>query len=130
MVPIAILGIALLGLLLLIQSQNKIIYGVSQGTYTAVDGDGGFFPSLTLDVRKNRFVFSYDPFSSYLNAGTFSLKKGKLFAETDDGKFTFVFAVIDNDTIQFVQKGSSEIPVRPEGPPVVDGMAFKFSDER
>lgn len=122
-------AIALLLLFLLfLQSQNKVIYGVSEGTY-AVSPEDPFSPRITFDLHKYRFTFDYNPLSSYLNTGTIELD-GRITATTDDGKYTYIFEVVDNDTIRFVQKGSSVIVSRLEGNPIADGTEFKFCDER
>jgi len=85
--------------------------------------------NITFDLHKNRFTLVCDPLSSYLNTGTIELD-GKITATTDDGKYTYIFEVVDNDTIRFVQNGSSDIASRLEGDPLADGTEFKFCDRR
>lgn len=128
MLVLAAAVVLLVLFLLFLQSQNKVIYGVSEGTY-AVSEEDIFSPYITFDLHKNRFTLVCDPLSSYLNTGTIELD-GKITATTDDGKYTYIFEVVDNDTIRFVQKGSSDIASRLEGDPLADGTEFKFCDRR
>ena len=91
-------------------------------------------PSIDFDLENNTFTFNYDPLSSYLAHGTFRISGGKVIAETDDGKYTYIFEITDNDTLTFIQKGSSEIEITdaPDSfriPRVFDGAEFKFTEE-
>lgn len=81
-------------------------------------------PAVTLNYKDKTFSFSYDVFSSYLSYGTFSEENGKITAVTDDGWYTYIFEVKDEDTIAFVGAGSSAI-IMTEGEPVIkDGSEF------
>ena len=116
-----ILGVTLCGC-------HKTTYRLSEGTYSAHKSAADFVePFITFDLAEDRFIFSYDPLSSYLPTGTIRIADGKVTATTDDEEYTYVFALKDNDTIAFIQKDSSAITMTQGEPSVVDGTEFKFS---
>ena len=105
-------------------------YGLSEGTYTAsVSEEVPFPPRVTFNLSDDTFTFSYDALSSYLAYGTFEISDGRIIAKTDDGKYTYLFRIRDNDTIVFVAEGSSEIVMIQGEPSVVDGTEFRFSED-
>ncbi len=125
-------GIAILGILL---NRNKTIYGLSEGTYIVAGAEDSILPaSITFDLDKETFSFRYDLLSSYLPHGTWKIEKGKVILTTDDQNFVYIFDIIDNDTLEFLQKGSSAITYIDKNtnsnPPIVDGTKFVFSDPR
>ena len=111
-------------------SEAILRYGVSSGTYSVAGEDGFFLPNITFDIQNERFVLDFDPLSSCFNTGTIKIEHGKVIATTDDNKYTYIFQVIDNDTLQFVEKGSSKIATRSGDVAVNDGTEFKFVDKR
>ena len=87
-------------------------------------------PLIKFDTEKNTFSFHYDYISSYYAYGKFSVNDNTVVAETDDGKYTFVFQIKDDDTIVFVQEGSSEIKILDQkAPQIIDGSEFVFMKE-
>ena len=59
--------------------RNKFIYGLSEGTYTVEGAENATVPaSITFDLNKDTFSFSYDLLSSYLPHGTWEIEKGKV----------------------------------------------------
>ncbi len=122
-------GIAVLaaGAASFLKSQNKVIYGVSQGTYAAVGADALRSPSVTFDLKNHRFFLTHNPLSSYAAAGIIEISAGEISAFTDDGKCAYIFEVVDNDTICFVQKGSVQ---RLGETAIADGAEFKYVTER
>ncbi len=114
--------VLVLSLALLLLGCGKTSPGLSGGTYSA--GVGLTAPSVTFDLEENRFVFSYDLLSSYLNAGTFWMDSERVTAVTDDEKYTFVFEIQDNETVAFVREGSAEIQMTQGAPAVADGTVF------
>ena len=109
------------------KSQNKTVYGISEGTY-AVSPQDNYSPRIYFDLQDFQFVLTADPALSYLSVGSFELDE-RVVATTDDGKYTYIFEVVDNDTIRFVQKGSSVIVSSPAGEPLADGTEFVFCGE-
>ncbi len=84
-------------------------------------------PFIKFDTENNTFSFHYDYVSSYYAYGKFTVKSNTVFTETDDGKYTFIFEIKDDETIVFVQKGSSQINILDErAPQVSDGSEFVF----
>ena len=129
---IVCIGIAVLAATL---NSDNVIYGLSEGTYTVEGAADAIVPaSITFDLDNNTFSFSYDFLSSYLPHGTWKIEKGKVIATTDDQNYVYIFNIIDNVTLEFVQKGSSVIRYTDENintnPPIVDGTKFVFSDPR
>lgn len=90
--------------------------------------DGMPLPYISLDKEAGTFVFSYDALSSYLPYGKYEIDYDVLKAVTDDGLYTYVFEVVDDNTLKFRQEGSSEIKLideNMEAPAVWDGLVFK-----
>ena len=97
---------------------------LSYGVY-----DYGRFSWLALD--QGQFTFVYDPLSSYLNWGYFTRKGNRLICTTEDGFHTFLFDVIDSETVAFVASGSEELMVFEEitSDQIVDGTRFHLRKE-
>jgi len=91
------------------------------------EDDELFLPGLSLDRKEKTFSFGYDILSSYLSCGTYEIKDDVLTAVTDDGIYHYRFKVIDDDTLEFMQEGSSEVKLINEemGIAVEDGAIFK-----
>ena len=112
---------------------KKVMYGLSSGTYTLEGSDDAICPAR-ITFNANTFTLLYDHLSSYCTIGKWGFKNKKVIATTDDGKYEYVFDVVDNDTLEFVQKGSSTITYIDEdinfNPPIADGSKFIYSDSR
>lgn len=122
--------IVLITLSLFLQSQNKVIYGVSSGTYSVIDEYELLLPNITFDMQNNQFTFTYDFLSSYLNTGKIKIENKKIIATTDDNKYTYIFKIIDDNTIKFVENGSSKVVDILGNVVITDGTEFKFVDQR
>lgn len=122
--------IVLITLSLFLQSQNKVIYGVSSGTYSVIDEDELLLPNITFDMQNNQFTFTYDFLSSYLNTGKIKIENKKIIATTDDNKYTYIFKIIDDNTIKFVENGSSKVVDILGNVVITDGTEFNFVDQR
>lgn len=122
--------IILITLSLFLQSQNQAIYGVSSGTYSVIDEDELLLPNITFDMQNNQFTFTYDFLSSYLHTGKIKIENKKIIATTDDNKYTYIFKIIDNDTIKFVENGSSKVVDILGNVVITDGTEFNFVDQR
>ena len=85
------------------------------------------FPSFSIDTEKKEFTFSYDMLSSYFSMGTYEIKENLLTATTSDNQYQYVFKIIDDNTLSFVEASSSEIKVIDTNFFVVpqDGAIFK-----
>ena len=102
---------------------------ISAGTYTMQQTPGkAFAPAVTLNLHDNSFSFTYDPLLSYFPNGTFTVSDGKVRAVTDDGKFTYLFEIVDNTTLRFVQNGSAQTITASGELAVHDGATFKFME--
>lgn len=67
------------------------------------------------------FQFTYDSLSSYLPYGEFYIEDGKLLCDTIDGKYCFVFDIVDNSQISFDAESSSI-------PPASDGSSVALEN--
>lgn len=116
---------------MLLSGCTKTVYGLSDGTYIMQGAqDEPLQPAITFNVEEETFIFKYDILSSYFPHGSWALHDEKLVAKTDDNKYTYIFEVVDNDTIRFVQENSSQITAIKGDTPVVDGAEFKFKDQQ
>lgn len=106
--------------------KSRTVYGISEGTYRMVtEEDSNFTPYIHFDKGEStRFVFCADPRMSFAYTGTVQLD-GKVKACADNGSETWIFEVIDNDTIAFVGRGSSKFM----GQTLPDGSLFRYSSD-
>lgn len=86
------------------------------GTYVAGEGYSmsetgipALKPFITLNADEGTFTFTFDPLSSYLPVGTYTVTEGLLTAKTSDGQYTYNFDVVDEGTLRFNSEGSSDI---------------------
>lgn len=126
-------AVVLVGGVWLAGNRVNVIYGLSEGVY-AMQGDAGLaVPRVSFEMGDKsadyRFVLLADPLSSYAAVGTYTLKDGNAVLQTDDGENTYIFEVVDNDIIRFVQKGSAQIVDAAGENMVPDGAEFMFVDE-
>lgn len=104
---------------------GKVHYGLSSGTYTLQVEEGTtdvmLFarPQITFDAKDRTFTARISIASSYFAAGKYEIDNGYVTAKTDDGLYTYVFEIVDNDYIKFVQEKSTECGF-------ADGALFKF----
>ncbi len=110
--------------------KGDTVYGLSTGSYVLQDTDVPLKPTVSFNTKDKTFTFSYDALSSYLSHGNFEISNGKIIAQTSDGKYTYIFKVIDNEKICFVEKGSSKIIMTPQDTPpsVTEGAEFIFKN--
>lgn len=112
---------------------NQPIYGLCSGTYEMKNAKNAAIPPvITFDVEAFTFSFQFDPLSSYLAVGTWTLDSNKIVAKTDDNQYVYIFQVRSNDTLRFVEKGSSKIPyidkTLTKNPPIVNGTEFVLQE--
>ena len=86
-------------------------------------------PALTLQSG-HEFQFSYDMLSSYLPYGMYTIKGHILTAITYDGRYQYRFEIINEDTLRFLQDGSSDVSLIDErlGTAIHDGDLFVRED--
>lgn len=82
-----------------------------------------FIPQLILNDEEKTFSFSYDVLSSYLAVGTYTESNGQLELKTDDGKYHYIFDIIDENTLKFNQESSSDVNGG-LGAEIADGAEF------
>lgn len=89
---------------------SKVHYGLSQGTYIMeVEEDAADVgllarPQITFNAKDRTFTARASIASSYLAAGKYTIENGYVTAKTNDGLYTYVFEIVDNDYIKLVQK--------------------------
>lgn len=84
--------------------QSEIV----SGTYYMEGSEEGIAnPRLSIDAKEQSFIFSMDPLSSYLPAGsyTYHVQDGKLKGETEDGLYRVTFEV-DKETFKYLAEES------------------------
>lgn len=83
-------------------------------------------PSVTLDAEAGTFLFFYDGLSSYLPVGAYEQDGAVLRCQTDDGRYTYLFRVVNETTLAFIADGSADVSLIDErsGEPVREGSVF------
>lgn len=75
-----------------------------------MENDGGKESAATLILNDDyTFSFSYNPLSSYLPYGRYKIADKKITCSTMDGKYTYIFDVVDDYTVTFNEGESSEL---------------------
>lgn len=89
--------------------------------------DAVIIPTIQLNEEDNTFSFTHDPLSSVIIGGTYEIKDGILSAKSDNGN-DYLFEVVDEDTLRFIQDGSAKIELKDDkiGIPVSDRAEFKL----
>lgn len=89
------------------------ISGCAKSTPNVLDGiyqsEQSSFVYIQFDVEKEEFTFVHTSYSSYLPHGNYECSDGKIIAEDEKG--TYVFNILDEETIVFLKGESTEIPV-------------------
>ena len=68
-------------------------------------------PVITINIDDKSFLFSYDVLSSYINIGTYEINDNILTVTTSDEKYHYVFEIVDENTLSFLEEQSSKITV-------------------
>ena len=102
--------------------------------YSYKDSVDPFKPAFTLYDYPHTFIFSWSAFSSYFAVGRYEIENETLTLKTDDGMYTFVFAITDKGYI-FDQSKSTQIPkylysadAKEALSPVPHGAMFTFKE--
>lgn len=108
--------------------KDNIVYGLSNGRYVADDSRLNYV-DVSFDLPEGRFRLTPDVFSSTLIEGTFEIDDGKVICTEESVKGTYIFKIIDNDTISFTARGSSELLARGSDTSLIklaNGTEFHF----
>lgn len=112
---------------------GETVYGLSHGVYV-METDAAFAPEIAFSMQEKQagggFTFAFEANSGYENAGTWHIEDGHVYCSNRDGLYAYVFEVLDNDRIAFVQKGSSPTLNNNAAVVVTDGAVFRFAPER
>lgn len=113
---------------ILLWNGNQIHYGISEGKYQMEAELDGMRPFLYFDMQSDpiRFVFGRDLRMSFAYRGTVTLN-GRVNLHCENSGEKWVFEVVDNNTLRFVQKESSEFPLKDATLP--DGTLFQYVNE-
>lgn len=86
------------------------------GTYQMENGDGlPAWLTISSDEGGQQFIFSSDPFSSYMPTGTYTLEGDILRCATDDDRGVYCFRIQSDGTLRFLSARSSIAFVRTDG---------------
>lgn len=101
---------------------SSIIY-----TMVLPDNSDQVAPYLSLDEKNKTFSFVFDFLSSYLPYGTYEINGYILTATTDDKKYTYLFKIKNDNTLEFIEDGSSKIKLidSSTGVKIYDRAQFK-----
>lgn len=86
---------------------------------------------VELDTINNTFTFFYDSSTpdAFSYKGSYDTQDGVLTAVTEDGTETFRFQVVDQDTLSFIQDGSTAIAMDEWGDSIIgDGEVFRTQE--
>lgn len=121
---IALVLIAVIAFVLFLHNGNKVIYGISEGLYE-MQTDAEAVPIIYFDMSEEptRFVMTGDRRMSFAYRGTVQLKNGYAYLHIENGGQTWVFEVLDNETIAFSEKKSEKCNL------AKDGDIFIYQDE-
>lgn len=84
------------------------------------------YKTVVLQPQTGTFSFCYSMLSSYLPYGAYTLEDDTLTLRTDDGKYTYVFAVQDGALV-FDASQSDEVPAFKGETPLADGAVFTLA---
>lgn len=84
-------------------------------------------PEIILNKEYQTFSLSYNVLSSYLGTGTYEQTDAELILQTEDGNYRYVFDILEDGTLRFREKDSSDIHViyKHIGPEIKDGAEFE-----
>lgn len=102
-------------------------YGMVKSNGEATSPSYEYFDFVGLTLQKNNtFTFVYDPLSSYLSYGHYTIQDDLLIAVTNDGRYQYCFRILSQDTLCFIQSQSSAITLIDDrlGKTVTDGALF------
>ena len=95
------------GVFLLLEMTAKII--PAPAVYVFPDY-GDLFSRTAITLQEDgTFWFSFSPLSSYIGHGDYSIENGRLILPTDDGRFTYYFDILDENTLSFDAEASSDM---------------------
>ena len=96
------------------ESEKEVeLCGLYITEHDSIDGLNNIGPRLHL-AQDNQFVFTENIFSSYLGVGTYTIENQIVTAKTDDGKYTYVFHILEDGRLLFDVDKSAEILVMKE----------------
>lgn len=127
-------GIRILAVLLLLMlagcKSSEDTPTVKNGSYI-MEHDGEIFLSPSVTIADDTFTFFYDPLSSYMPIGNYTVEEDILTLTTDDKKYHYVFR-IDGNSLIFQKEESSTVRLIDErlGVEVMDQAVFHYTEER
>lgn len=109
---------------------EKELYGFLDGEYMIESEEdlGSLITTLQFDLEEHTCMFPQSIFSSVYPGGTFRIKDDKVLVKGYGGKDTYIFEIVDDETLRFVQEGSSEILLG-DGRNLPNGTVFKLVEE-
>ena len=121
--------IVLILLLLTSCNSSKDIMTVRNGTYVLeqTGREAGIYPQVT--VSNDSISFSYDPLSSYLPVGVYTIEENILTMMTEDRLYKYVFRM-DGDKLIFQKNESSTLKLTNDriGINIINNAEFKLKE--
>ncbi|NDO46488.1 hypothetical protein [Clostridium sp. MD294] len=68
-------------------------------------------PTISIDTKQKSFIFCYDALSYYMNIGIYKINDNILTCTTSDDKYHYIFEMIDENTLCFLEEQSSKITI-------------------
>lgn len=111
-----LLTVLLIAAAVFFRNRNQVVYGISQGIYV-MQTEQENVPEICFDLTEqpSHFVAVGDRRMSFAYRGTVEVKKGYAWLHVENSGQTWVFEVIDNDTLAFVESESDECKLAKDG---------------
>lgn len=75
---------------------------IASGVYLRQTAEGRLVADPKLIVDGQTFHFVPNAYSSYAGIGAYRIEKNSMTAETDDGRYRYVFNVVDGETLELI----------------------------
>ncbi len=108
-------------------------YELNDGVYAQTNPSGDIKAAVSMQISENTFhigiITKEASFVESGLSGTFEIKGDTITAVTDSANLTFIFKIVGDNTIRFVQEGSDSWAAASgdEGTELVDGAEFTLA---
>ena len=108
-------------------------YELSDGVYAQTNPSGDIKAAISIRISDKAFkmgvIAGEESFAGNGFGGTIEIKDDTITAVTDSANLTFIFEIVGDNTIRFVQKGSDSWAVASgdEGTELIDGAEFTLA---
>ena len=88
-----------------LDENDKTIHDISEGSYQAQGGSKE--TTIKFDLEEKTFVMNFEVTSSVIIIGNFEVEENQIIAISESGSERYVFDIVDEETISFVEKEST-----------------------